>query len=185
MAMKPQRKKRLTAILSTIIGIGIVVGLVLYASDQKMNLFITPSEVVAGHAPKDRIFRIGGLVKEGSVKKSSSRLFTEFMVTDMVADVKVTYDKLMPDLFREGQGVVAMGRINDEGVFVATDVLAKHDEEYKAPEVIDALERAGKAKKAKAKSNSKSSDATVQNDASSNQDDTESEQDQTLNRGSN
>ncbi|MDQ7050318.1 MAG: cytochrome c maturation protein CcmE [Enterobacterales bacterium] len=149
MAMKPHRKKRLTAILLSIVGIGTVVGLVLYASDQKMNLFITPSEVNAGHAPKDRIFRIGGLVKEGSVKKSSTTLLTEFIVTDMVADVYITYDKLMPDLFREGQGVVAMGRLNDKGVFVATDVLAKHDEEYRAPEVIDALERAGHPQEAK------------------------------------
>lgn len=143
MAMKPHRKKRLTIILASIAGVAIVVALVLYASEQKMNLFVTPTEVLAGKAPVDRIFRIGGLVKMGSVTRSKTELLTEFLVTDMVVDVKVTYDKIMPDLFREGQGVVAMGKMNAEGVFVASSVLAKHDEEYKAPEVLDALERAG------------------------------------------
>jgi cytochrome c-type biogenesis protein CcmE len=143
MAMKPHRKKRLTAILSSVIGVAIVVALVLYASEQKMNLFVTPTEVLAGKAPVGQLFRIGGLVKEGSVERSKTSLLTQFLVTDMVADVVVTYDKIMPDLFREGQGVVAMGKLNAEGVFVASSVLAKHDEEYKAPEVLDALERAG------------------------------------------
>lgn len=143
MAMKPHRKKRLTTILASIAGVTIVVALVLYASEQKMNLFVTPTEVLAGKAPVDRIFRIGGLVKVGSVTRSKIELLTEFLVTDMEADVMVSYDQIMPDLFREGQGVVAMGKLNSEGVFVASSVLAKHDEEYKAPEVLDALERAG------------------------------------------
>lgn len=142
MAMKPHRKKRLTTILASIAGVAIVVALVLYSSEQKMNLFVTPSEVLAGKAPAGQLFRIGGLVKEGSVARSKTSLLTQFLVTDMVADVVVTYDKIMPDLFREGQGVVAMGKLNAEGVFVASSVLAKHDEEYKAPEVLDALERA-------------------------------------------
>jgi cytochrome c-type biogenesis protein CcmE len=143
MAMKPHRKKRLTTIVASVVGIGVIVGLVLYASDQQMNLFITPTEIKAGGAPKDRIIRIGGLVKEGSVKRSQTSLRTDFIVTDNFADVEVTYDKIMPDLFREGQGVVAMGKMNDQGIFVASSILAKHDEEYKAPEVLDALERAG------------------------------------------
>jgi len=143
MPMKPQRKKRLTAILASITGVAIVVGLVLYAGEQQVNLFITPTEVVAGKAPKNQTFRIGGLVKEGSVRRSETSLLTEFTVTDKVADIYVTYDKIMPDLFREGQGVVAMGKMNSEGIFIASSVLAKHDEEYKAPEVLDALERAG------------------------------------------
>jgi len=141
--MKPHRKKRLITILSSIAGVAIVVALVLYASEQKMNLFVTPTEVLAGKAPVDRIFRIGGLVKMGSVIRSKTELLTEFIVTDMEADVRITYDKIMPDLFREGQGVVAMGKMNPEGIFVASNILAKHDEEYKAPEVLDALERAG------------------------------------------
>ncbi len=143
MAMKPHRKKRLTAILASITGVAIVVALVLYASEQKMNLFVTPSEVLAGKAPVDQLFRIGGLVKVGSLERSKTSLLTQFLVTDLVADIVVTYDKIMPDLFREGQGVVAMGKLNAKGVFVASSVLAKHDEEYKAPEVLDALERAG------------------------------------------
>ena len=143
MAMKPLRKKRLTAILASITGVAIVVALVLYASEQKMNLFVTPTEVLAGKAPVGQLFRIGGLVKEGSIERSKTALLTQFLVTDMVADVLVTYDKIMPDLFREGQGVVAMGKMNADGVFVASNILAKHDEEYKAPEVLDALERAG------------------------------------------
>ncbi len=141
--MKPQRKKRLTMILASVFGVAAIVGLVLFAGEQQMNLFKTPTEVLAGNAPVDQIFRIGGLVKEGSVKRSDSSLHTEFLVTDKVADILVTYDKIMPDLFREGQGVVAMGKMNSEGVFVASSILAKHDEEYKAPEVLDALERAG------------------------------------------
>ena len=143
MAMKPHRKKRLIAIISTIVGVTLVVTLVLFALDKKVDLFVTPTEVKAGKAPVDRIFRIGGLVKEGSVKRSQTTLLTEFIVTDMVADITVTYDKLMPNLFREGQGVVAMGKMNNENIFVASNILAKHDEEYKAPEVLDALERSG------------------------------------------
>jgi len=143
MPMKPHRKKRLLAVLASVVGVAIVVTLVLYASEQKMNLFITPTEFQAGDAPKDRTFRIGGLVKEGSVVRSETSLRTEFIVTDKVADITVVYDKIMPDLFREGQGIVAMGKINEEGIFIASSVLAKHDEEYKAPEVLDALERAG------------------------------------------
>ncbi len=143
MAMKPQRKKRFTVILASLVGVTAIVGLVLYAGEQQMNLFKTPTEVLAGQAPVNQIFRIGGLVKEGSVKRSQTTLLTEFIVTDMVADIMITYDKIMPDLFREGQGVVAMGKMNSEGVFVASSILAKHDEEYKAPEVLDALERAG------------------------------------------
>ncbi|PHS19677.1 MAG: cytochrome c maturation protein CcmE [Kangiella sp.] len=141
--MKPHRKKRLLIILGSVFGVAAIVGLVLYASEQQMNLFYTPTEMASGIAPTDRVLRIGGLVKEGSVKRSESTLLTTFIVTDLAEDVTVTYDKIMPDLFREGQGVVAMGKLNDQGVFVASSVLAKHDEEYKAPEVLDALERAG------------------------------------------
>jgi len=143
MAMKPQRKKRLLTIIGSVLGVAAIVGLVLYASEQQMNLFYTPTEMASGIAPTDRVLRIGGLVKEGSVKRSKSSLLTTFVVTDLAEDVTVTYDKIMPDLFREGQGVVAMGKLNKQGVFVASSVLAKHDEEYKAPEVLDALERAG------------------------------------------
>ena len=143
MAMKPQRKKRLLTLIGSVLGVAAIVGLVLYASEQQMNLFYTPSEMASGKAPTDRTLRIGGLVKEGSIIRSTTSLLTTFIVTDLESDVTVTYDKLMPDLFREGQGVVAMGRLNEKGIFIASSVLAKHDEEYKAPEVLDALERAG------------------------------------------
>jgi cytochrome c-type biogenesis protein CcmE len=160
MAMKSHRKKRLIAIVGSIIGVALVVALVLYALDKKVDLFVTPSEVKAGKAPVDRTFRIGGLVKEGSVKRSQTTLLTEFIVTDLAVDVTVTYDKLMPNLFREGQGVVAMGKMNGEGVFVASNILAKHDEEYKAPEVLDALERSGHPMKNKEQSEKKSDKET-------------------------
>jgi len=130
-------------ILSSLAGVVGIVTLVLYAGEQEMNLFKTPTELKAGEVNTDRIIRIGGLVKEGSVKRSETSLLTEFIVTDMKSDIPVTYDKIMPDLFREGQGVVAMGKLNAQGVFVASSILAKHDEEYKAPEVLDALARAG------------------------------------------
>ncbi|MGX5174484.1 cytochrome c maturation protein CcmE [Aliikangiella sp. IMCC44653] len=146
MAMKPHRKKKLLSVIAGVVGVAAIVGLVLYASEQKMNLFYTPTEILAGSAPQDRVIRIGGLVKEGSVKnipQSDASLKTLFTVTDKKSDVVVSFDKILPDLFREGQGVVALGRVNSEGVFVASEVLAKHDEEYKAPEVLEALEKAG------------------------------------------
>jgi len=146
MAMKPHRQKRLLAIIGGVFAVAIAVGLVLYASEQKMNLFYTPTEIAEGKAPLDKIIRIGGLVKMGTVEnvdRADSVLETRFVVTDNAKDIQVSYDRVLPDLFREGQGIVALGRVNNEGLFVASEVLAKHDEEYKAPEVLDALERAG------------------------------------------
>ncbi|WP_246075865.1 cytochrome c maturation protein CcmE [Aliikangiella marina] len=146
MAMKPHRKKKLLAIVGGVLALSVAVGLILYASGQKMNLFYTPSEIAQGKAPLDQIIRVGGLVKMGTVEhvdRDDSVLETRFVVTDKAMDINVTFDRVLPDLFREGQGVVALGRIDEQGVFVATEVLAKHDEEYKAPEVLDALERAG------------------------------------------
>ena len=146
MAMKPHRKKRLLTIIGGVTAVSIAVGLVLYASEQKMNLFYTPTEIAQGMAPPDKMIRIGGLVKEGTVEnvdRHDATLETRFVVTDKAKDIMVSYDKVLPDLFREGQGVVALGQVNSQGVFKASEVLAKHDEEYKAPEVLDALERAG------------------------------------------
>lgn len=146
MAMKPHRQKKLLAIVGGIAAVATIVGLILYASGQKMNLFYTPTEIAQGVAPQDQIIRIGGLVKVGSVtniERDDSLLETHFVVTDMKKDISVSYHKVLPDLFKEGQGVVALGRVNEMGIFVASEVLAKHDEEYKAPEVLDALERAG------------------------------------------
>ncbi len=146
MAMKPHRKKKLLTVIGGVVAVASIVGLILYASSQKMNLFYTPSEIARGEAPIEKIIRVGGLVKEGSVKnidREDSVLETHFIVTDREKEILVAYHKVLPDLFSEGQGVVALGRVNPDGSFVATEVLAKHDEEYKAPEVLDALKRAG------------------------------------------
>lgn len=146
MAMKPHRKKRLLTIVAGVMAVSVAVALILFASEQKMNLFYTPSEIAKGIAPLDRIIRVGGLVKVGSIEnvdREDSVLETRFVVTDKAEEILVSYDKVLPDLFREGQGIVALGRVNQKGVFIASEVLAKHDEEYKAPEVLDALERAG------------------------------------------
>lgn len=133
-------------VIGGVTAVASIIGLVLYASGQKMNLFYTPTEIAKGQAPSDKVIRIGGLVKQGSVKnivRDDFQLETHFVVTDRQRDIPVSYSKVLPDLFKEGQGVVALGRLNAKGVFVASEVLAKHDEEYKAPEVLDALRRAG------------------------------------------
>lgn len=146
MAMKPHRKKRLIHIIGGISIVAIVVYLVIFAADQNMNLFRTPTQIANGEVALDQMIRIGGLVKDGSVRhinREDASLEIHFTITDLKHDTKVVYNKVLPDLFREGQGIVALGRVNKDGIFFATEVLAKHDEEYKAPEVLDALEQAG------------------------------------------
>lgn len=140
--MKPQRKKRLTLILFLVAGVGIAVGLLMYSLSQNINLFITPTQMADGEAPVGRTIRAGGLVVVGSVERDSESLGATFKVTDGNAEVTIAYDGILPDLFREGQGIVAMGQLNTDGVFVASEVLAKHDENYMPPEVQDALEKA-------------------------------------------
>jgi cytochrome c-type biogenesis protein CcmE len=143
--MKP-RQKRLAFIVGGIAGVAIAAGLILNALKSNVALFITPSEVVANQAPKDRLFRLGGMVKEGSLKRDSDGLTVRFDVTDTAQDVTVVYTGILPDLFREGQGVVTQGRLGSGGVFEAQEVLAKHDETYMAPEVKKALEDAETAR---------------------------------------
>jgi cytochrome c-type biogenesis protein CcmE len=109
--------------------------------------FYSPTEIHAGKAPADRAIRVGGLVVDGSVRREGNSLAVQFDLTDNAAVVPVTYTGILPDLFREGQGIVAMGRINNEGLFVADEVLAKHDENYMPPEVADALNAAHEAGK--------------------------------------
>lgn len=150
MAMKPHVKKRLLVIIASLIAVSLVIGLLLYASEQKMNLFYTPTEVAEGKAPTSSIIRVGGLVKHGSlenIEREDSLLESRFIITDEFKEIQVSYDRVLPDLFKEGKGVVALGRVNPQGLFVATEVLAKHDEEYKAPEVVDALESGRRAAK--------------------------------------
>ncbi len=142
MPMTPKRKKRLALVLSIVAGVGIAVGLTLYGLKQNINLFFSPSQIAAGEAPANQRMRAGGMVVEGSVKRDPQSLKVIFGLTDYNSEVMVEYEGILPDLFREGQGIVAQGTINEEGVFVATEVLAKHDENYMPPEVQDALDKA-------------------------------------------
>lgn len=142
--MHPIRKKRLTIVLFLLAGLAVAVALTTYALRQNINLFYDPSQISAGEAPSDVRIRAGGMVKEGSVVRDPDSLKVEFLVTDYSASVPVEYVGILPDLFAEGQGIVAMGRLNNEGRFVADQVLAKHDENYMPPEVSDALEKASK-----------------------------------------
>ncbi|SRR5690554_1979 len=142
--MHPIRKKRLTILAFLVAGLALAVGLTTYALRQNINLFYDPSEISAGNAPVDVRIRAGGMVEEGSVMRDSETLKVNFRVTDYYASVPIQYEGILPDLFAEGQGVVAMGRLNEDGLFIADQVLAKHDENYMPPEVAEALERASK-----------------------------------------
>ena len=140
--MNPIRKKRLTLIGLMVAGIGVATWLALFAFDENLMFFFSPSEVAEGKAPTAHPFRVGGLVENDSVKRKSDGLTTSFTVTDNVKSVTVEYTGILPDLFREGQGIVAMGQLNGEGIFVASEVLAKHDENYMPPEVAASLKTA-------------------------------------------
>ena len=138
------RHKRLALILLGLAGLSVAAALVLNALNSNLALFISPSDVKAGLAPQSRAFRLGGLVEEGSLRRDADGLTVHFVVTDNAERIPVVYTGILPDLFREGQGVVAQGTLGPDGVFHATEVLAKHDETYMPPEVADALERAKK-----------------------------------------
>ncbi len=138
--MHPKRKQRLTVALLVVVLSSTAVGLVGYALRGNINLFYPPAEVVAGKAPSDRSIRVGGMVVAGSITRSTTDLTTTFSVTDYDAEVTISYTGILPDLFAEGEGVVAAGTLDDRGVLMATEVLAKHDENYMPPEVAAALE---------------------------------------------
>lgn len=140
--MHPIRKKRLTIVLFLLAGVSVAVGLTTYALRQNINLFYDPSQIAEGEAPMDVRIRAGGMVEEGSVLRDPESLRVEFKVTDFTSSVLMEYTGILPDLFAEGQGVVAMGRLDGNGRFVADQVLAKHDENYMSPEVNEALEKA-------------------------------------------
>lgn len=140
--MHPKRKQRLIVALAIVVLSSVTIGLIAYALSGNINLFYSPSQVAAGNAPIDRQIRVGGMVVEGSVRRASDRLETRFDVTDFVHSVTVTYDGILPDLFAEGEGVVATGKLGTNGVVTASEVLAKHDENYMPPEVAEALEKA-------------------------------------------
>ena len=137
------RQRRAVLVLGLLAAVGVAAALVLNALRSNMVFYYSPSQVVAKEAPVGRAFRIGGLVAPGSVRRDG--LVVHFVVTDMAQAMPVRYQGLLPDLFREGKGVVAQGRVAGDGVFVAQEVLAKHDENYMPPEAADALERARKA----------------------------------------
>ena len=133
--MKPARKKRLVLILLMVAGVAVGVGLALKSLDQNIMFFFTPSEVMSGKAPQNKLFRVGGMVVEGSVDRPGDGLTVKFDLTDNEQRVTVSYAGILPDLFREGQGIIANGKLNDSGEFVAEEVLAKHDENYMPPEL--------------------------------------------------
>jgi cytochrome c-type biogenesis protein CcmE len=139
--VKP-RHKRALLILAALAVIGVAAVLILNALNSNIALYVTPSEVAAGNAPKGQAFRIGGLVKDGSLKRDG--LTVHFVITDLVKDIPVSYTGILPDLFKEGKGAVVQGRMNANGEFVASEVLAKHDENYMPPEAKHALEQAQK-----------------------------------------
>ena len=144
--MTPARKKRLSLIIVLVIGVGVAVGLVLKAMNENVMFFFSPTQVLAGEAPKDRPFRVGGLVVEGTVRRDPKSVVVHFDLTDSGKTITVEYAGILPDLFREGQGIIANGRLNAEGMVVADEVLAKHDENYMPPEVHDAMKTAEMAK---------------------------------------
>jgi cytochrome c-type biogenesis protein CcmE len=142
--MTPKRRQRMLLIVAMVIGVGIAAGFALKAFNENLMFFYTPSKVAAGEAPSGREIRVGGLVTKGSVKRESDGLTVRFDVTDYAHTVTVQYTGILPDLFREGQGIVAHGKLQPDGSFVADEVLAKHDEKYMPPEVADALKQAHK-----------------------------------------
>jgi len=136
------RQKRLIFILIGLAVLGLAAWLVFNALGNNMSYFYSPTEVVEKKAPEDHLFRLGGMVVNGSVERGKE-LTVRFAVTDTANAVNVEYTGILPDLFEEGQGVIAQGKLGDNGTFVASEVLAKHDENYMPPEVADALEKAG------------------------------------------
>lgn len=144
--MKP-RHKRLVLILLALSAVGVATALVLNAFRSNLVFFYTPTQVVNGEAPLARTFRVGGMVEEGSLERAADGLTVRFVVTDRVHAVPVTYKGILPDLFKEGKGAVVQGKLGPGGIFIADQVLAKHDENYMPPEAAHALEQAKKAQK--------------------------------------
>jgi len=147
--MHPVRRQRLYVVLFIAVFSSAAIGLVMYAMRGNINLFYPPTEVVAGKAPVGQSIRVGGMVVKGSLQRATDSLRVNFQLTDYQASVPVVYTGILPDLFAEGQGAVASGKLNGDGVLEATEILAKHDENYMPPEVADALENSGYDQKGK------------------------------------
>jgi cytochrome c-type biogenesis protein CcmE len=142
--MHPKRKNRLILILFMVVGLGAAVGLMMFSLSQNIDLFMTPTQIANGEVRPGQTIRAGGLVVAGSVMRSDDGLNVSFAITDGAVNVTVEYEGILPDLFREGQGIVAMGKVDSRKVMIASEVLAKHDEEYMPPEVQYALDSAHK-----------------------------------------
>jgi len=143
--MNAARKKRLIAVLAIVAAVALALTLALLALSQNINLFYTPTQIASGEAPKEARIRAGGMVRPGSLSRDKGSLSVRFVVTDYAHDLSVEYQGILPDLFREGQGVVALGRIDTNGVLIAEQILAKHDETYMPPEVSKALQESGRS----------------------------------------
>lgn len=141
--MTPTRKRRLTAVLVIVVGVGVAAVVAMKALNENMLFFISPSDVKEQNLPAGKRFRLGGLVAGGTVKRAEDSLTVAFVVTDGAASTDVRFNGILPDLFREGQGIIAIGALTADGTFEAAEVLAKHDENYMPPEVADALEKTG------------------------------------------
>jgi cytochrome c-type biogenesis protein CcmE len=141
--MHPKRKRRLIAVVVILVGVGIASAVTTWSLRQNMLFFVSPSDLAAQDIPVGRSIRLGGLVMPGSVSRGEDGLAVQFVVTDGPASVPVSFDGILPDLFQEGQGVIARGAFDENQHFQATEVLAKHDENYMPPEVADALEKTG------------------------------------------
>ena len=133
------RHKRIALIVGGLLILGLIVTLVLNAFQSNLVFFFSPTQVVAGEAPKGKSFRVGGMVKEGTIKREPDGVTLRFVMTDTEKDMLVAYQGILPDLFKEGKGAVAQGKLNDDGIFVASEVLAKHDENYMPPEAAQAV----------------------------------------------
>lgn len=143
---KTAKRRRLWAVIAGVSGLGAATALMLTAFSDNLVFFRTPSDIVAGKVELERRFRLGGLVETGSVQRQSDGTTMLFRVTDTAQSVTVTYKGVLPDLFREGQGVVAEGSLNRQGLFIASEVLAKHDENYMPKEVAEAIKASGQWK---------------------------------------
>jgi cytochrome c-type biogenesis protein CcmE len=143
--MNPKRKQRLIIVIGILVAVGLSVALIMFALKENINLFYSPSEVVAGNAPMERRIRVGGLVVTGSVVRGDD-LHVAFDITDNAETITVKYAGILPDLFREGQGIIANGKLISINTVMADEVLAKHDENYVPPEIQEAIEKAGHPK---------------------------------------
>jgi len=140
--MTPRQKKRLAIVIVLVIGVAVTVGLGLRAFQRNLLYYFTPTQVAAGDAHVGQMFRMGGLVENGSVKRTAGSMTVHFTLTDMTDSIPVVYTGILPDLFREGQGIVVHGKLDKKGLFVADQVLAKHDSKYMPPEVAAAIKKA-------------------------------------------